>query len=130
MDPIHPDISRAKTLDTAFYTDPAYLQIAREKIFSASWQWLGDVSALSSPGACEPVTLLPGMLDEPLLLSRDEQGQLHCLSNVCTHRGNRPTCGVNIMAGCSGWMEPSGPCLSLPRSWISLRKRMICTGFP
>lgn len=88
MEPIHPDISRAKTLDTAFYTDPAYLQVAREKIFSPSWQWLGDVSALSSPGACEPVTLLPGLLDEPLLLSRDEQGQIHCLSNVCTHRGN------------------------------------------
>src|SRR5205085_8937229 len=32
--------------------------------------------------------LLPGFLDEPLLLSRDAAGTLRCLSNVCTHRGN------------------------------------------
>jgi choline monooxygenase len=28
------------------------------------------------------------VLDEPLLLARDAQGALRCLSNVCTHRGN------------------------------------------
>ena len=27
-------------------------------------------------------------IDEPLLITRDEKGSLHCLSNVCTHRGN------------------------------------------
>ncbi len=31
---------------------------------------------------------MPGCLDEPLLLARDAQGELRCLSNVCTHRGN------------------------------------------
>jgi choline monooxygenase len=34
-----------------------------------------------------PFTLLPGSLDEPLLLARDQDGAAHCLSNVCTHRG-------------------------------------------
>jgi choline monooxygenase len=34
-----------------------------------------------------PFTLLPGSLDEPLLLSRDGDARLHALSNVCTHRG-------------------------------------------
>ncbi len=33
-------------------------------------------------------SLLPGLLDEPLLLARDGGGALRCLSNVCTHRGN------------------------------------------
>ena len=32
---------------------------------------------------------LPGSLDEPLLLSRDQSGDLRCLSNVCTHRGTQ-----------------------------------------
>jgi choline monooxygenase len=32
--------------------------------------------------------MLPGHLDEPLLLARDGAGELRCLSNVCTHRGN------------------------------------------
>jgi choline monooxygenase len=35
-----------------------------------------------------PCTLLDGCLDEPLVLTRDAAGKLHCLSNVCTHRGN------------------------------------------
>lgn len=31
--------------------------------------------------------LLEGCLDEPLVLTVDDNGELHCLSNVCTHRG-------------------------------------------
>ena len=27
-------------------------------------------------------------MHEPLLLTRDKDGALHCMSNVCTHRGN------------------------------------------
>ena len=88
MEPVHPDIALAKTLDTAFYNDPVYYQQARNKIFAASWQWLGDTSGLQAPGTLVPVTLLPGMMDEPLVLSCDERRQLHLLSNVCTHRGN------------------------------------------
>lgn len=34
-----------------------------------------------------PFFLLEGCLDEPLLLTRDVQDQLHLMSNVCTHRG-------------------------------------------
>jgi choline monooxygenase len=30
---------------------------------------------------------LPGSVDEPLVLTRDEHGAVACLSNVCTHRG-------------------------------------------
>jgi choline monooxygenase len=40
------------------------------------------------PGAVCPLLLLEGCLDEPLVLTRDTGGVLHCLSNVCTHRGN------------------------------------------
>ena len=86
MEPIHPDIAQAITLDKAFYTVEAYYQQSREKIFTPSWQWLGDSSTLQTAGACVPVTLLPGFLNEPLLVSKDENGALHCLSNVCTHR--------------------------------------------
>jgi choline monooxygenase len=32
--------------------------------------------------------MLEGFLDEPLLFTRDTEDRLHCLSNVCTHRGN------------------------------------------
>jgi choline monooxygenase len=80
------DISVARTLHTDFYTDPVLFEVSREKIFSKSWQYIGDRNLVSHPGSCYPYTLLADFLDEPLLLTRDE-AQLYCLSNVCTHRG-------------------------------------------
>jgi choline monooxygenase len=85
---VDPDISRAKTISTAVYTDPQVYEESKEKIFARSWQFLADTSAVEQKGQCHPLILLPGFLNEPLLLSRDEHGMLHCLSNVCTHRGN------------------------------------------
>src|SRR6186713_1127019 len=88
MEPVNPDISVAKTLDTAFYNDASYLELAKDRIFAPSWQYVGDISMLTGPGSCQPLTLLPGYLDEPLVLTKDDNQNIHCLSNVCTHRGN------------------------------------------
>ncbi len=89
---IDPDITRAATLDARFYSDPAAWEAARTRIFARSWQWLGDTREVSEPESLSPRDLLPGLLDEPLLLARDKTGEvagtLRCLSNVCTHRGN------------------------------------------
>ena len=82
------DITRASTLPKSFYLDDAAYALARERIFARSWQWLGDLADVREPGSLSPRELLPGLLDEPLLLSRDAAGELRCLSNVCTHRGN------------------------------------------
>lgn len=78
----------ASTLDGAFYHDDVAYRVARERVFAKSWQWLGDLADVSQPNRLAPRNLLPGLLDEPLLLSRDSGGELRCLSNVCTHRGN------------------------------------------
>ena len=85
---IDPDIARARALDPSFYASDAAFAATREKIFSRTWQWLGDVDDVALPGSLAPRTLLPGLLDEPLALARDEAGTLRCLSNVCTHRAN------------------------------------------
>jgi choline monooxygenase len=85
---IHHDISEAKTLATEFYLSNEFLVQSKEKIFSNSWHFLGDTDAVSEPGEVVPFALLENFIDEPLLLSRDKNKQLHCLSNVCTHRGN------------------------------------------
>lgn len=84
---VDPDISKAKTLSTDFYTDPKYFDEAKGKIFSRSWQFAGDGSYLREPGQCQPFTLLENYLDEPLVLTTDKENNIHCLSNVCTHRG-------------------------------------------
>jgi choline monooxygenase len=85
---IDPDISKAQTLSTAFYLQQEHFDAAREKIFARSWQLAGDTDQVKENGWVTPVNLLEQYIDEPLLLSRDKTGGLHCLSNVCTHRGN------------------------------------------
>jgi choline monooxygenase len=85
---IDPDISKARTLSADFYNKTKYLEEAKDKIFSQCWQFVGDTDQVREPGWVTPVHILENYLNEPVVLSRDKQGQLHCLSNVCTHRGN------------------------------------------
>jgi choline monooxygenase len=85
---IDPNIAKAKTLHTDFYTQPGWYEASKEKIFSPSWQFIGDTDKIKNAGDSFPVTILEHFLDEPLLLTHDRENKLHCLSNVCTHRGN------------------------------------------
>ncbi len=84
---IDSDIARAETMPGRAYADPGVYELARERIFRRSWQFIGDGETVRVPGQCSPVTLLEGCLDEPILLTRDRADRVHCLSNVCTHRG-------------------------------------------
>jgi choline monooxygenase len=85
---VDPDIAKAKTIDADFYTNAEVFEQCREKIFAPSWQFIGNEELVKDNGEVYPFTLLPGYLDEPLLLTKDKSGQLNVLSNVCTHRGN------------------------------------------
>jgi len=81
---IDSDIRRAKTLSSAFYTEERYFDMSKEKIFARTWQLVGRVDEFEN---LFPSTLLPGILDEPVLLTKDADEELKCLTNVCTHRG-------------------------------------------
>jgi choline monooxygenase len=85
---IHPDIAKAKTLSTEFYLNPDCFERSKENIFSRSWQFVGDTDQVKEPGWTTPVVLLEDYLKEPLVITHTEDRKLHCLSNVCTHRGN------------------------------------------
>ena len=85
---VEPDISRAKTILTDVYNSLEFFEQAKEKIFADSWQFAGDTEMVPTNGSCHPFTVLENFINEPLLLTRDETGQMHCLSNACTHRGN------------------------------------------
>jgi choline monooxygenase len=85
---IHPDVERASTLPSAFYTDLTVFESSKDRVFARSWQFVGDVGMVKVPGQVHPFTLLEGSLNEPLILTRDKADQIRCLSNVCTHRGN------------------------------------------
>ena len=85
---MNPDISSAETLGAHFYKDAAYFEESKDKVFARSWLFACDNESLTTNGSVYPISLLPGFLDEPLLFTRDNNGELHCLSNVCTHRAN------------------------------------------
>lgn len=85
---IDADITLAATLPGTFYHDADAYSLARERVFARTWQWLGDLNDVADAGRLSPRNLLPGLLNEPLLLARDSENALRCLSNVCTHRGN------------------------------------------
>ncbi|MEP7212892.1 MAG: SRPBCC family protein [Acidobacteriota bacterium] len=99
---IDPDIRKAKTLPSDFYTSQTYFDLAKERIFGRTWQFVGNAGDVNN---LKPVTLLEGLLDEPLLITR--QGlKLSCMSNVCTHRGmilvDKPCEGDRIRCGYHG----------------------------
>jgi choline monooxygenase len=93
---IDPDIRNASTLPSEFYTAARFFHESKEKIFARSWQFLGNCAQFQ---ALHPLDLLPGVLDEPILLVRD-QSSTRCFSNVCTHRGKiliEEPCDANLI---------------------------------
>lgn len=99
------NIAEAHTLPAEFYRSAEVFEACKSRLFSHTWHWVTESSAVTNAGSVWPYTLLPGVLNEPLLFSRDQQGTLHGLSNVCTHRGKilveqagnyrRLTCGYH-----------------------------------
>lgn len=86
---IDPDITRAETLPGSYYTDPVIYAEQVATLLPDSWQCL-PLALGSYPTAHNllPFTLLPGSLNEPLLLLQNQAGEdWRCFSNVCTHRG-------------------------------------------
>jgi len=93
---VESDIRKAKTLLSEFYTDERFFEMSREKIFERAWHFIGQSNEVES---LKPTTLLPGFVDEPVLLSRVD-GDVVCLSNVCTHRGKilvEEPCKANLI---------------------------------
>lgn len=76
------------TLPAAFYADPGHFAEQRERVLARAWHFGGDARDLQTPKSVRPFTLLEQCLDEPLVWVRTAGNELHCLSNVCTHRGN------------------------------------------
>ncbi len=85
---VHADIRKASTISSALYTDPELFEGVRERVFARSWQLVADADAVRTPRQVFPFVFMEGLIEEPLLLSRDDGDRLHCFSNVCTHRGN------------------------------------------
>jgi choline monooxygenase len=94
---VDPDIRKARTLSSDFYTDAKYLELSKERIFARSWQLLGRLEKSSSN--LTPFNYLEDFVDEPLLIAQNNDG-VSVLTNVCTHRGKilvEEPCNANLI---------------------------------
>ena len=82
-DVIDPDIRRARTLPSDYYTSEERLKESLAK-FPDYWHFAAHRSQFGSSNVI-PIPHLEGMLGEPMVLTCEED--IKCLSNVCTHRG-------------------------------------------
>ena len=84
---INQDITIASTLKGEFYSCKNTFSINIEKIFANSWQLITNYENINNNKDAFPFFLLEDTISEPLVLINND-GNIHCYSNVCTHRGN------------------------------------------
>src|SRR5579862_7932729 len=88
MPPIHvglkESLQQGHTLPATWYTDPAVFEAEQARIFRHSWQFVGFSEHLPERGSFF-TTRVSGI---PLVLTRDQEGQIHAFVNVCRHRGS------------------------------------------
>lgn len=77
-------LPRSHAMPGSFYTDPALLEIEKEKLFRGEWICLGHEDEVKHPGDYFATDLV----GEPLLVLRNGAGEVKVFSNVCRHRGN------------------------------------------
>jgi choline monooxygenase len=93
-----------RALAARFYRDPEIVDLELERIFERNWQFAAHVSRLPEPGSY--LTATAGR--QPVLILRDEEGELRAFRNVCRHRGSRllsgdGKCGKAIRCRYHGW---------------------------
>jgi choline monooxygenase len=101
----HPDVAASAPLSSAdlsfraltprLYTDPEVLDVEQQLIFERTWQLAGHVGTLPGPGSY--ITATAGT--QPVLVVRDERGQLRAYRNICRHRGSRLLSGEGQCKG-------------------------------
>jgi choline monooxygenase len=101
---IAPPTPSGTALEPRLYTDPALLEAEQELIFERTWQLAGHVSSLPRTGSY--LTASAGT--QPVLVVRDEHGDLRAYKNVCRHRASRllsgsGQCKAAIRCRYHGW---------------------------
>jgi len=83
-DEIVQPLAEGWTLPAGWYSDPAILRLEHERIFTRSWQYVGHVDSVATPGSY----LASQVGHVPIVLVRDQEGGLRGFVNVCRHRGH------------------------------------------
>lgn len=67
----------------AIFTDESLFELEMKAIFEGNWIYLAHESQIAEPG--DYYTLTMGR--QPIIITRDKDGQLHGMINSCSHRG-------------------------------------------
>ena len=79
-------------LPRSAYVDPAVFAWEQKYFFDSGWTCVGFSSQLAEPGAQRAESVGEGSV----LLTRDDEGELHAFANTCRHRGHELlACGTS-----------------------------------
>jgi fatty-acyl-CoA synthase len=78
------DLIERDRVHGSLYTDPAIYQLELERIWYRTWVYVGHLSEVPEPNDY----VLKSIGPQPVIMSRDRQGQVHLLLNRCAHRAN------------------------------------------
>jgi phenylpropionate dioxygenase-like ring-hydroxylating dioxygenase large terminal subunit len=65
------------------YNDREIFSLERERLFNRSWVFVAHESEVPQPGDY----VVRRVLEDSFIVSRDQQGQVHAMFNMCLHRG-------------------------------------------
>jgi phenylpropionate dioxygenase-like ring-hydroxylating dioxygenase large terminal subunit len=78
------DLVQHDRVHGSLYTDPDVFQAELERIWYRTWVYVGHVSEIPEPNDY----VLKSIGPQPVIMSRDKEGEIHLLLNRCTHRAN------------------------------------------
>lgn len=98
------EVAQASTLPPACYTSAEFFEFEKDAIFFRDWVCIGRADQVASPGDYLTVTFA----DEPLVMLRDNDGEVVVLSAVCRHRAalvieGSGNCGRNLRCPYHWW---------------------------
>lgn len=76
--------SEAVSMPPEYYTSEAFLALEKDYVFRKDWVCLGHEGEVAKPGDFYTTEIV----DEQLLVTRTQEGEVKVYSNVCRHRGN------------------------------------------
>lgn len=103
-------------VDRAIFTDRKIYEQELSRIFASSWLFLGHVEQLQKAG--DFFTTFMG--EDPVIVTKDKQGNIRAFLNSCRHRGARvlrADCGTTRAFTCTyhGWSyDLGGKLISVP----------------
>ena len=92
-------LPKARHLPGYVYTSPEIYQLEKEKIFMKDWLCVGRMEEVENPGDYMALRIM----DEPIVVARDNDGKVGAFANVCKHRG------VEVASGSGNTKEFSCP---------------------